>query len=127
MVDYLQVYLIAIRIYLIDAFVASYLHGALVATERYKPLLDPLRAMATNTEPGAKSKKLALLMCDTPIPAVREKYGTYLDIFRKQLHDSNPDVSFPFTLDGYDVVTAQEYPNLDHDAGYAGVLISGSG
>ena len=81
--------------------------------------------MSSKTERGSKPIKLALLLCDTPIPAVREAYGTYLDIFRKQLHESNPDASFPFTLDGFDVVDAQEYPDLD--AGYAGVLISGSG
>lgn len=84
--------------------------------------------MATDTskiEPGAKPVKLALLMCDTPVPAVRATHGTYLDIFRKQLHGSNPDASFPFTLDGYDVVDAEQYPDLD--AGYKGVLISGSG
>lgn len=73
----------------------------------------------------SKPVKLALLMCDTPVPAVLERRGTYLDIFRDQLRFSNPRAEFPFELDGYDVVTAQEYPNLDE--GYVGVLISGSG
>ncbi|KAH8110957.1 class I glutamine amidotransferase-like protein [Phellopilus nigrolimitatus] len=63
--------------------------------------------------PGTKPVKLALLLCDTPAPAVQKTHGTYLDIFRTQLQASNPDVSFPFTLDGYDVVTAQEYPDRD--------------
>lgn len=81
--------------------------------------------MSNKTEHSSNPIKLALFLCDIPTPAVREAYGTYLDIFRKQLHESNPDASFPFTLDGFDVVNAQEYPDLD--AGYAGVLISGSG
>ena len=77
-----------------------------------------------------KPIKLALLMCDTPIPTVREQFGTYLDIFRTQLQLSNPNQTFPFTLDGFDVVGAQEYPDLDSDGaeeGYRGILISGSG
>ena len=69
--------------------------------------------------------KLALLMCDTPVPAVLKHHGTYLDIFRDQLRFSNPRAEFPFELDGYDVVDAQEYP--DPDSGYTGILISGSG
>ena len=70
--------------------------------------------------------KLALLECDTPVDAVRSTYGTYLDIFRHQLLSSLPESSrdYPFILEGFDVVNAQEYPNLD--AGYKGVLISGS-
>lgn len=74
---------------------------------------------------GTKPVKLALLLCDTPTPKVRDVYGTYLDVFRKQLHESNPDTSFPFTLDGYDVVEAQEYPDIND--GYHGILLSGSG
>ncbi|THH07008.1 hypothetical protein EW145_g3685 [Phellinidium pouzarii] len=77
-----------------------------------------------HTEPRAKLVKLALLLCDTPVPAVVKTRGTYLDIFRDQLHYSNPDATFPFTLDGYDVVTAQEYPDLNEN--YTGILISGS-
>ena len=69
--------------------------------------------------------RLALLMCDTPVPAVLKNHGTYLDIFRDQLRFSNPRTEFPFELDGYDVVDAQEYP--DPDSGYTCILISGSG
>ncbi|KAI5117618.1 hypothetical protein M0805_001218 [Coniferiporia weirii] len=103
--------------------------------------------MSTNTntdtitqtsEPGRNPVKLALLLCDTPIPAVRAVHGTYLDIFRAQLRGSYPrrasgaeaeaeaEAAFPFSLDGFDVVEAQEYPDLDEGQGYAGVLISGS-
>lgn len=76
-------------------------------------------------EAGRKPSKLALLLCDTPVPVVLQSHGTYLDIFRDQLRLSNPDASFPFSLDGYDVVNAQEYPDLDN-GDYKGVLISGS-
>ena len=78
--------------------------------------------------------KLALLLCDTPIQTVRETHGTYLEIFQRLLQsslpqDTNTDVEF--TLEGFDVVGAQVYPDLgesqDSDDGYAGVLISGSG
>ncbi|EJD07897.1 class I glutamine amidotransferase-like protein [Fomitiporia mediterranea MF3/22] len=73
---------------------------------------------------GVKPVKLALLLCDTPVPAVLKSRGTYLDVFRDQLQRSKPDASFPFTLDGFDVVNEQVYPDLDE--GYTGVLISGS-
>ena len=83
--------------------------------------------MSSSTISTRRPIKLALLLCDTPVPAVVKEYGTYLDIFRSQLQLSNPDDQFPFTLDGFDVVEAQEYPNLDDGEGYRGVLISGSG
>lgn len=81
-------------------------------------------AATEDSDSGRAPIKLALLTCDTPVQKVLETHGTYLDIFRDQLLESNPDSSFPFTLDGFDVVTAQEYPDLD--AGYKGILISGS-
>jgi hypothetical protein len=79
-----------------------------------------------------KRVKLALLLCDTPIPTVQKTHGTYVDIFRTQLQASLPaGANVEFTLEGYDVVVAQEYPDLgdneEGDGGYAGVLISGSG
>ncbi len=90
----------------------------------------PKRDMSVDAT-SRKPIKLALLMCDTPIPSVREEFGTYLDIFRTQLSLSNPDQSFPFTLDAFDVVGAQEYPDLNAPVsdgdGYRGILISGSG
>ena len=79
-------------------------------------------------EDGRAPVKLALLMCDTPVPAVVSTIGTYLDVFRNQLRFSNPDASFPFILEGFDVVSAQEYPDIDSllGGGYKGILISGS-
>lgn len=69
------------------------------------------------------SMKLALLLCDTPVPNVFAHHGSYLDIFNAHLTASLPTASF--TLDGFDVVEKQQYPDLD--AGYRGILISGSG
>lgn len=67
--------------------------------------------------------KLAILLCDIPVPQVANVYGSYTNIFDSLLKNSLPEAQF--TLEGFDVVTAQEYPNLDD--GYDGVLLSGSG
>ena len=81
---------------------------------------------------GTNPITLALLLCDTPVPAVLSEKGTYLDVFREHLLLSYPSTkreheksALPFILDGFDVVSAQEYPDLDK-GGYKGVLISGS-
>ena len=68
--------------------------------------------------------RLALLICDTPIPAVKETHGNYLDVFSRLFRQSLPDPQVEFSLDGFDVVK-EEYPSLD--AGYDGVVITGSG
>lgn len=74
--------------------------------------------------------RLGILLCDTPIPAVRSTHGTYLDIFRQLLQNSlertRPGQTVDWTLDGYDVVQ-QEYPSDTKLAGYDALLISGSG
>lgn len=74
--------------------------------------------------------RFALLLCDTPIPAVRSVYGTYIDIFRTMLQTSlertRPGVKVHWELDGYDVVE-QEYPSEDKLLQYDAILISGSG
>lgn len=76
--------------------------------------------------------KIALLLCDTPIPTVLSTHGTYVDIFRNLLQASlPPSAEVDFTLDGFDVVVAQDYPDLGEDedstGDYDGVLITGSG
>ena len=76
-------------------------------------------------DPETNPLKLAILLCDTPVPAVVESRGTYLDIFRNLLTQSKPDPSVPFSLDGFDVIDAQEYPDLENGE-YKGILISGS-
>jgi len=74
--------------------------------------------------------RLALFMCDTPIPNVLKTEGNYLAIYGKWLRraldnykkDGNRD-TLDFTLDGYDVVKKMEYPTLDD---YDGIVITGS-
>ncbi|KAI8942488.1 hypothetical protein NX059_000554 [Plenodomus lindquistii] len=71
--------------------------------------------------------RIAILECDTPPPAVVDKYGKYGAIFTTLLETAAQGVGLnpkeDLVLSAFDVVTAQEYPNLDDiDA----VLISGS-
>lgn len=75
------------------------------------------------------STKLALLICDTPIPTVKAEHGSYRDIFHELLKSSLPKkrgLPQKFTLDGFDVVNG-EYPTKRQLEGYQGILISGSG
>ena len=69
--------------------------------------------------------RLALLICDTPLPAIVQTHGDYLAIFTRYFRASLPDPQVEFSLDGFDVVHKQEYPPLD--GGYDGVVITGSG
>ncbi|CAE6444355.1 unnamed protein product [Rhizoctonia solani] len=82
----------------------------------------------------AKHLNLALLICDTPLPAVQAEHGTYLDIFRTHLQKSLKYVleskgeradSIQFTLDGYDVVH-QAYPDELKLETYDGIVLTGS-
>ncbi len=71
--------------------------------------------------------RIAILECDTPVPAVAEKYSTYGRVFTILLESAASGLGLSPTKDlelsAFDVVTAQEYPDLDKiDA----VLISGS-
>ncbi|KAF4447494.1 hypothetical protein F53441_8978 [Fusarium austroafricanum] len=75
-----------------------------------------------------RTYRLAVLECDTPFPSVGEKRGTYGDIFRdlmtkglKESGDKGKDVSLD--LSKWDVVTAQEYPNVED---VDGLLLTGS-
>ena len=73
--------------------------------------------------------RLALLLCDTPAPAVRAVHGTYVDIFRQHLETSLDHAELPhpeWSLDGYDVVKGH-YPSDEALSRYHGILISGSG
>lgn len=69
--------------------------------------------------------RLALLVCDTPLPAVVQTHGDYLPIFTRYFRASLPNSQVEFSLDGFDVVHKQEYPPLD--AGYNAIVITGSG
>jgi hypothetical protein len=74
--------------------------------------------------------RIAILECDTPLDVVKAKYGTYGTIFTTLLNLGADALGFPglssstgLTLSTFDVVTKQEYPELDDiDA----ILISGS-
>ena len=75
-----------------------------------------------------KTLKLALLVCDTPIPSVVSTSGDYPVIFKEHLRKSIPSNSaLDFTLDSFDVVHKQEYPTLDQEDTYEGVIYTGSG
>ena len=71
--------------------------------------------------------RIAILHCDTPPPDVVALYGAYDRIFTTLLEKAATglglDPKTGLELSAFDVVTAQEYPNLEEiDA----VLISGS-
>ncbi|KAJ3558428.1 hypothetical protein NM688_g930 [Phlebia brevispora] len=70
------------------------------------------------------TKRLALLLCDTPIPAVQATDGDYSAIFHELLQKSLPNPSAPFVLDSFDVKNKMEYPD-DVDK-YDGILMTGS-
>ncbi|MCJ1311288.1 hypothetical protein MMC25_004959 [Agyrium rufum] len=69
--------------------------------------------------------RIAILECDTPMPTVLKKYGTYADRFRTILESGGTASSHNVTVEcsNFDVVTAMEYPNLEE---IDGLLITGS-
>jgi len=76
--------------------------------------------------------RLALLICDTPILPIREKHGTYLEIYTTYLHKSllatDRTTTIEFTLEGYNVVEGN-YPKneeLTGDNAFDGIIITGS-
>jgi hypothetical protein len=70
--------------------------------------------------------RLAVLECDEPIPEVKEVYGSYGDMFERQLQVNiiNQGLdSSNLLVSKWDVVDKQSYPRLDDiDA----VLLTGS-
>ncbi|KAH8103318.1 class I glutamine amidotransferase-like protein [Cristinia sonorae] len=68
------------------------------------------------------SSRIALFLCDTPIPAVRAEDGDYTDIFNALLRKSRPDIQY--SLDPYDVREKMEYPK-DLDT-YDAIILTGS-
>ncbi|PYH42829.1 type 1 glutamine amidotransferase [Aspergillus saccharolyticus JOP 1030-1] len=79
----------------------------------------------------APQLRIAILECDTPVDKINAKYGGYRGVFTRLLQESTVALNQPERLDpetgldisGWDVVTAQEYPNLeDVDA----IVLSGS-
>jgi hypothetical protein len=68
--------------------------------------------------------RLALLLCDTPLPAVLAEHGNYTLIFDELLRASMP-AGATYVLSSYDVVHKMEYPPPDEE--WDGVLLTGSG
>ena len=89
-----------------------------------------MAAPTTHTPP-----RLALLLCDTPMPAVQREYGDYAQIFKHLLRNALPasksgsdgDAPPPFILDAFDVVHKMEYPKEEELETYDAVLLTGSG
>ncbi|RPD65431.1 class I glutamine amidotransferase-like protein [Lentinus tigrinus ALCF2SS1-7] len=69
--------------------------------------------------------RIAILLCDTPIPPVLAEQGDYGSIFRELFRKSRPsDSNVEFIADAFDVRNKQEYPeNIDI---YDAVLLTGS-
>jgi len=67
--------------------------------------------------------RLAVLLCDTPLPPVLKDDGDYHKIFDTWLRSVSPPVDF--TLEAFDVVKKMEYPPIG--AKYDGILLTGSG
>ncbi|KAG2420139.1 hypothetical protein HFD88_004939 [Aspergillus terreus] len=65
--------------------------------------------------------RIAVLECDTPVEKVDQKYKGYRGVFAALLHASAQAIGQPDRLDptsglvisGWDVVSKQEYPNLE--------------
>jgi GMP synthase-like glutamine amidotransferase len=70
------------------------------------------------------SIRLALLLCDTPLPSVVASNGDYYAIFSKLLEKSAPE-GVKYTLSPYDVVHKMEYP--DEADRFDGFILTGSG
>ncbi|KAL7422969.1 hypothetical protein Q5752_002267 [Cryptotrichosporon argae] len=80
--------------------------------------------------------RVALLLCDTPVPKVLEEIGDYHVIYRHWLETalaSYPDPAIAqnteLVLDAYDVVGKGEYPTanqLTGPGGYDAVMMTGS-
>ena len=76
--------------------------------------------------------RIAVLLCDTPVPKVVAAQGDYEVIFRtlfqkslKSLEASTLDSDLDFVVDAYDIRNKMLYPeNVDQ---YDGILLTGSG
>jgi hypothetical protein len=76
---------------------------------------------------ATRTPRLALLVCDIPIPAVKKDHGEYPMIFDRVFRASLPDRFADFALDPYDVRYAKEYPQVADLDSYDGIVITGSG
>lgn len=69
--------------------------------------------------------RIALFLCDTPIPSVVEADGDYSRIFNEFVRKSMPNDQVTFVMDPYDVRNKMEYPE-DIDE-YDAIMLTGSG
>ncbi|KAJ6551464.1 class I glutamine amidotransferase-like protein [Mycena capillaripes] len=77
------------------------------------------------------SKSIALLVCDTPIPSVREVHGDYHVMFTDLLLAAGKqlgidDIASKCKLDAYDAEHKMEYPTDEQLDAYEGIQITGS-
>ncbi|KAG8854713.1 hypothetical protein FRB96_007398 [Tulasnella sp. 330] len=81
---------------------------------------------------AARKLRLGLFICDLPVPAVVEKYGTYLDIYKAWLENSlnatDRATTIEFRLDGYNFYKGQlpSMEEYDGDDPFDGVIVTGS-
>ncbi|KAI0371915.1 class I glutamine amidotransferase-like protein [Pilatotrama ljubarskyi] len=80
-----------------------------------------------STSANSRPYKIAVLLCDTPLPAILASEGDYGAIFETLFRNSLQAVGDPnveFVVDAYDVRNEQVYPeNVDE---YDAVLLTGS-
>ncbi len=72
--------------------------------------------------------RLALFICDAPIPAIQATDGTYTDIFNALWRNSLPKLRSPdvtYEMDSFEVRYKMEYPE-DIDR-YHAIAYTGSG
>lgn len=80
-----------------------------------------------------KSVRLAILECDTPLPAVVQKYGMYTSMYKSWLENSLlfnfKDVAVTsWTVEGFNVVDG-EYPkpeDMEGERAFDGIILTGS-
>ena len=81
-----------------------------------------------STSYTSKPYKIAVLLCDTPLPAIVASQGDYGRIFETLFRNALREAGGPeteFVVDAYDVRNEQVYPQ-DVDQ-YDAVLLTGSG
>ncbi|KYK54363.1 hypothetical protein DCS_06321 [Drechmeria coniospora] len=90
---------------------------------------EPSSVWSIRCDAMSQPFRLAVLECDTPVPAVEQDRGTYGEVFRQLLAKGLVDVGQEWregaqlSLSKWDVVTAQEFPDADE---VDGILLSGS-
>ncbi len=78
---------------------------------------------------SGRAFRLAVLECDTPVPAVEQTRGSYGEVFRQLLTKGLAGVAdakykgAEFALSKWDVVRSQEYPKAED---VDGILLTGS-